>query len=383
MQRRRFAIINVIGVWLFATMPLAGQGPLVPDAGDVAESSIIQTHGFQTPLDEETDAALEELPAPISRSLRAGGGTGMGGMSGGPMGNMGGPGGGGSGRPVYLYSFFQPASNLANEPGTFQVRGEGFQFGMPVFKGPNGIWILNSRVEHEAFQTNAMLPGTSTPFPSELWNINLGLMHIHPLDNGWTAGGMVGVGSSSDQPFASIREVNANILAFLTIPNGERDAWNFSLFYAPLGQLKYPIPGVAYAWRPDDQLQVNIGIPFSLNYRPTETVSFNMSYLPLTNANATLRWTPNELWTFYGGYLTHSQGFELADRVDTAQRLFNFDQRLQTGISRSLGKGFYLDASAAYLFDRSYFLSDSFFGAADRLRIDPGAQLMLKLEWSR
>ncbi|HEY0982311.1 DUF6268 family outer membrane beta-barrel protein [Schlesneria sp.] len=379
-ERVGFSLILVCFT-LLASGPATGQTPLPPAEEDFFESPLLQMQSFETP--ESTNEELENLPPPLVRSIKTGGGgPGMGGISGSPMGGMGSPAGGG--RPVYAYSFFQPASGLGNQPGSLEARGEGFAVGVPISRSSNGIWILSTRLEHDTFRTNATLPGTTMPFPDELWNINLSLMHIHSFDNGWTFGGMVGAGSSSDRPFASIREVNANLLTFLNIPASERDAWNFSLFYSPLGQLRFPIPGVAYAWRPSDQFQMNIGIPFSLTYRPTETVSFNMSYLPLTNANATLRWTPNESWTLYGGYMTHSQGYELADRVDTRQRFFNFDQRLATGIQRSLGKGFYLDLSAAYLFDRSYFLGDSFFGSgAERLRVDPGAQVMLRLEWAR
>lgn len=279
---------------------------------------------------------------------------------------------------------FSPRATLQNQSSTLQVRGQGFALGLPVSVGPNGIWILNTRVEHNAFETDATLPGSPQPFPDELWNINLGLMHIHPLDNGWTAGGMVGIGSASNKPFASIREMNANLLAFLNIPTRERDAWNFSLFYSPLGQLAFPIPGIAYAWRPSEQFQMSIGLPFSFTYRPTDAISFNLNCLPLTNGSATVCWTPSDFWTVYGGYQTHSQGYELADRVDTQERFFDFDQRLNLGVRRTLGAGFALDCSAAYLFDRSYFRSDSFFGdGAKRLRVDPGAQLMLKLEWAR
>ncbi len=295
---------------------------------------------------------------------------------------MGGPAGDRS--PFSTYVFFQPESNLLHPSGTLQVRGEGLSLGLPVSMSPNGIWILNTRVEHNAFETNVTLPGSTQPFPAELWIINLGVMHIHPFDNGWTAGGMVGIGSASDRPFASIREVNANMLAFLNIPTQERDAWNLSLFYSPLGQLAFPIPGIAYAWRPSDRFQMNIGLPFSLNYRPTDVIAFDVSYLPLTNANATVRWTMSEVWSVYAGYQTHSQGYELADREDVQERFFDFDQRLNLGVRQALFAGFALDCSAAYLFDRSYFRGDSFFSdSAERLEVDPGAQLSLKLEWTR
>jgi hypothetical protein len=318
-----------------------------------------------------------DLPPEITSPPREKGGMGLDGLSGGMMNGPGGR------SPFSAYSFIQPESNLRNQPGTLQVRGEGMMLGIPVSIRPHGITILTTRLEHLAFDTTAALPGTIEPFPEELWNINLGVLHIHRFDSGWSAGGMVGVGSASDQPFASIREMNANLLAFLDVPTGERDAWKFSLFYSPMGQLAFPVPGIAYAWRPNERFQMNIGIPFSLNYRPTDSLAFDLSYLPLTNANATIIWKPDDLWTVYGGYQTQSQGYELANRLDKEERFFNFDQRLNLGVRRKLDAGFSLDFSAAYLFDRSYFRSDSFFGEGPELRVAPGTQLMMKLEWSR
>jgi hypothetical protein len=365
-------------MWLCVALPIFAQSHLPPLDEEQPPLPTWPEQSIEAQLQKLPDEALIRLPATPMRSFHDSAGMGMGGMGGGPMG---GPGGG---SPFSAFTFFQPQSNLQNQSGTFQVRGEGLVLGLPVSMGPNGIWILNTRVEHNAFETDATLPGSTQPFPHELWNINLGLMHIHPLDNGWTAGGMVSIGSASDRPFASIREMNANLLAFLNVPTRERDAWNFSLFYSPLGQLAFPIPGIAYLWRPNEQFQMSIGLPFSLTYRPTDTISLNLSYLPLTNASAIVCWTPSELWTVYSGYQNHSQGYELAGRADPQERLFDFDQRLNVGVRRALGAGFALDCSAAYLFDRSYFRSESFFGdVAERLRVDPGAQLMLKLQWDR
>lgn len=379
-DRVRMICLMAVFVWLCAAIPVRAQLQMQPPEEEASVGSMWQEQSIDDRLQQADDDVLD-LPSISIAPPRSAGGMEMGGMFGGPTDGFGGAGGR---SPFSAYSYFQPASSLQNQPGTFQVRGEGLSLGVPVSMGPNGIWILNTRIEHQAFATEATLPGSSQPFPDELWNINLGLMHIHPLDNGWTVGGMVGIGSASDRPFASIQEMNANVLAFLNIPARDRDAWNLSLFYSPLGQLAFPIPGAAYAWRPNEQFQMNIGLPFSLTYRPTDAITVNLSYLPLTNGNAMIRWTPNEIWTVYGGYRTLSQGYELADRIDSRERLFNFDQRLMLGLRRKLIGGFVLDGSAAYLFDRSYFRSDSFFGdRTDQLKIDSGAQLMLKLEWTR
>lgn len=370
--------LKTVCMWLCAALPLCAQLRLPPIDDELPPAPTWPEQSIEAQLEQPPGEVVVDLPATPMRSFRGGGGMGMGGIGGGPID---GPGGG---SPFSAFAFFQPKSNLQNQSDTFQVRGEGLVLGLPVSMGPNGIWILNTRVEHNAFETDATLPRSTQPFPNELWNINVGLMHIRPLDNGWTAGGIVSLGSASDQPFASIREMNANVLAFLNVPTGERDAWNFSLFYSPLGQLAFPMPGIAYAWWPNEQFQMSIGLPFSLTYRPTDAISLNLSYLPLTNASAIVCWTPSELWTVYSGYQNHSQGYELAGRADPQERLFDFDQRLNVGVRRTLGAGFTLDCSAAYLFDRSYFRSDSFFGdGAERLRVDPGAQLMLKLQWAR
>jgi len=93
-----------------------------------------------------------------------------------------------------------------------------------------------------------VLPDSGLPVPDQFWDIEVGTMHIRELADGWRAGGMLRVGSPSDQPFAALRDMTVTLLGFLTIPSGQRDAWNFSLFYSPTGQIVWPIPGVAYVF---------------------------------------------------------------------------------------------------------------------------------------
>ena len=40
------------------------------------------------------------------------------------------------------------------------------------------------------FNTNAILPNTQQPFPSDLWNVSLGTGYRHLFDNGYIAGGL-------------------------------------------------------------------------------------------------------------------------------------------------------------------------------------------------
>ena len=191
-------------------------------------------------------------------------------------------------------------------------------------------------------------------------------MHIRELANGWRAGGMLRVGSPSDRPFAALRDMTVTLLGFLTIPSGEHNAWNFSLFYSPTGQIIFPIPGVAYVWRPTPQFQANLGIPFSLDYRPTETLTITASYRPLNNVQVLVRQSLGEAWSIYGGYRTVNDTFLLADRLDDQERTYLFDQRLTLGVQRELGRGWSLDLSAAYVFDRQIFQAEKFSGEPAR-----------------
>jgi hypothetical protein len=57
---------------------------------------------------------------------------------------------------------------------------------------------------------------------------------------------------------------------------------------------------------------------------------------------------------------------------------------LTLGVQRELGRGWSLDLSAAYVFDRQIFQAEKFSGSRrDELAIDPGVAGMLQLVWTR
>lgn len=295
----------------------------------------------------------------------------------GPMGNK--------RSPFSARAYWLPSQNLGNQPGDWGQSGSQLSLAAPIYLTEGGnIWLVTGNVERMEISTSAMLPDSRLPVPDELWNLNIGMMHFRELDNGWRTGSILTVGSASDQPFAGLRDMTATAIAFLNLPTGERDAWNFSLFYSPTSQLPFPIPGVAYVWRPSDELTANIGIPFSLQYCPTENFSLAVSYMPLTNVNILAKQQLGERWSLYGGYQVTNDTYWLANRSDDHERLYLFDQRLSLGLERKLWRGFSVDFSAAYVFDRQVFQASSFSGdRRDELSIDPGVAGVLRLMWSR
>lgn len=286
--------------------------------------------------------------------------------------------------PFRFRLFGMPARDVQGQSGRFALSGEEFDLGYPLRIEDDGIWLAMAGVRRLDIHTSAVLPDSGLPVPSQLWDLEAGVMRVRDLGDGRKAGGMFRVGSPSDQPFGAFRDMTVTFLGFLTIPARERDAWSFSLFYSPTGQIIFPIPGVAYVWRPNDQLEAQLGIPFSLDYRPTETLRFTASYMPLNNVQVLLRQSLGPSWSVYGGYRTMSETFLLAERDNSRERTYLFDQRLTVGLQRELGRGWNVDLSTAYVFDRRFFQAEKFSGPRrDVLAIDPGVAGMLQFTWTR
>ncbi|MCL4204318.1 MAG: hypothetical protein KJ000_17685 [Pirellulaceae bacterium] len=277
-----------------------------------------------------------------------------------------------------------PSQDLENASGSLAMNSQEIELAYPVHIGADGIWLATGGIQRLELSTSAAFPDSGLAVPSQLWDIEVGTMHIREMASGLRAGGMFRVGSPSDQPFAAWRDLTVTVLGFLTVPSGERDAWSFSLFYSPTGQIVFPIPGIAYVWRPSPQFEANVGIPFSMEYRPTDSLTLTARYRPLNDIQVMLRQSLGEFWSIYGGYETVNETFWLADRERDRERTYIFDQRLTLGIQRKLGGQWSLDASAAYVFDRQIFLADKFSGdRRDELLIAPGVAGTIQLLWTR
>ena len=288
--------------------------------------------------------------------------------------------------PVRFAATWMPGQQVQGQATDLALGGLQANLALPVRIAPDGrwIWLATSGFEYLQIDTGAILPDSQVAVPAELWKLSVGTMHFREFDNGWKAGGLFSVGTASDQPFADLRDLTLTSLAFLDIPNGPRDAWNLSLFYSPTSQLPFPIPGAAYVWRPSERFSANIGVPFSFRYQPTDAWTLTADYRPLTAVNLRVGRALGNEWSVYARYEIVNETFWLAERTNSQDRLYLFDQRAALGIERSLPAGFKLDLNAAYVFDRSIFQAESFSDSRrDVLNISPGAAISLLLHWSR
>jgi len=293
----------------------------------------------------------------------------------------------GAAAPVSLGGFWAAPTDVVGQPATLGMNAQFARVAAPLVPPTEGapVWIGIGRFGRLELDTTAILPDSRQPVPDQLWLVETGLTHVRPLEGGGTAGGTFLFGSASDQPFAATRDLTLMAIAFWNMPaKNDRDEWNMSLFYSPTSQLPYPLPGLAYAWRPDDTFEAKLGVPASLEWRPDADWTISAAYFPLVNVNVEARRRLDAAWSFVAFYRTDTQIYFLADRVADAERFYVFDQRAAVGLERTLGGGFTLEALASWLFDRELFQGTNFTsGRTDVVEFDPGIGLSLQLLWRR
>lgn len=254
----------------------------------------------------------------------------------------------------------------------------------PIWQNSTDEFYADGRVGVETFNTNAVLPNTQQPFPSDLWNVSLGTGYRHLFDNGWTGGGAISIGSASDQPFNSIREMTISVTAFARMPSGDRNAWVFGAAMSSNSQvLPYiPIPFVAYLYNPNNNFQAMLGFPFAtVIYRPIENLTLSMSYAILTNFHTRATYRLAKSWSVFAALDFDSENYWLADRPVENQRFFYYNDRLSTGSQVVLARNALLQFSGGYVFDRFYFEGTSFTDQSfNRVRIGPGAFLEARIQ---
>lgn len=287
---------------------------------------------------------------------------------------MGGPGMGGPGYGAVWYPS-RPVSGAGPEVDLGLVR-QNLSGGVPLWRSGGGDFVvLSAGVRNSMFFTDAILPDSRQPFPSELWNVHIGTNYLHKFDNGWSGMAGINFGSASDKPFHSIHEMNLGFLSFLQIPVwNDRDAWRLFLMYSPVGNLNFPIPGVAYLWNPSDTFHASIGLPFSVMWRPAEDLTINLSYLPLLTVNARATYRVVDKVFIFGGFESLEEAYLLADRENLSDRFLGYEKRVIGGIRWDVWQHAALEMNAGYAFDRFYGVGKNQIGDLhDQVDIAPGA----------
>jgi hypothetical protein len=278
------------------------------------------------------------------------------------------------------FSWF-PSEPVRYQPTNLEYIRQDFAISAPVWQNERNEWSISANVRAEEFHTGAILPNTLQPFPDQLVDVRFGTAFRHQFDNDWIAGIGGNFGSASNEPFHSVNELAGGVNAFLRIPQGERNAWLFTINYSTNSQINIPIPGVAYLWVPSDRFQAVIGFPFaSVNYRPTDDLTLSLSYALLTtvHARATYRILPS--LRAYAAFDVDNENYFRVGREDDRDRFFYYENRASLGLLYTLGPRTNLDLSGGYAFDRRYFEGQSQSDSGNnRVEVENGPYMALKL----
>ena len=258
------------------------------------------------------------------------------------------------------------------ELGLIEHRGSVF---LPLFQDATDEIALGGSVRFQDLDTHAILPDSFEPFPDRLWDVRITPSYRHRFDNGWTAGGLVSVGSASDKPFHSWDELVVRANAFLRIPHGERNAWFFTLNYANHGGEGYfeniPLPGIAYMYSPSDRFTAVIGAPFSsIQAELIDKLTAQIVYTPVRSIRARLIWNPFRPLRIWAGFDWDHDFYLRAGRGDEDDKLFYYEKRLHGGIRFDL-RHVGVELSGGWAFDRFYFEGESYRDRREN-RVDVG-----------
>jgi len=279
--------------------------------------------------------------------------------------------------------FEEPVRGQATE---FSLVQQDFWTSAEVWRdGNNQVWV-HGGLRYQDIHTEAILPDTSQPFPEHLWNVIGGATYRHLFDEGSMIGGSLSIGSASDQPFHSSRELVGSLTAFYRLALEGRDSWLFFLSYNNNRDYanSVPIPGIEYLYNPSREFHAMVGFPMeSLDWKPTEDLAFRLSYSIIHNIHALIAYRLAEPVQLYTGFDWNTQSYLLVNRPDSKDRFYYDEKRVKSGVKLTLIHGLVLDLSGGYAFDRSYresprHLRDAF----DRVDIASGLYALASIDFS-
>jgi len=252
---------------------------------------------------------------------------------------------------------YYPTERVREQGTTLRILEERFGLSFPLWQNSSDELSFTGSARFQDLDTQAVLPVTDVSLPGDLWEIKFGPTYRHKFDNGWIAGANLTVGSASDKPFHSVDEVTVRGTGFLRVPQGERNAWFFTLNYSNYSEYfsGTPVPGIDYVYSPSERFTLVVGFPFtSVEWKPFERLTLQATYVPVRTVKAKATYEVFRPLRVYASFDWDDDWYLRADRERTSHRLFYYEKRLMGGIRFDL-KHVGFEVSGGYAFDRFYF----------------------------
>jgi hypothetical protein len=262
------------------------------------------------------------------------------------------------GRGDYRVTFYSE-ERVKEQNTRLDLTQHNFTLVTPLYQDSTREWAVSARLRYQNYDTGARLPDSGQRLPEELYDARAGLSYRHKLENLWTLGGSLTVGSASDKPFDSEDELFVHAAALLRVPSGERNAWLVSLTYASDVEIVHvrhiPIPGVAYLYSPSDVFRAVLGFPFtSVEYKPFKPLTLEASYFPVRTVRARATYVILPPLRVFLGFDADHDNYYLSGRGDKEDQLFYYEKRLTGGMRFDL-RHIGIEFTGGYVFDRFYF----------------------------
>lgn len=245
----------------------------------------------------------------------------------------------------------------------FRISGYEFHLMTPLRQDPNSELALVAGYTHLNFSTAARLTDAGVSLPDDFSNPYFGGFYRKNLDDGEMFGIHTTMGSPSDKPFDSSREIALNASAFYRVPDTGTNAWYYFLNYSNTRDFlnNVPIPGIAYFKFHNRRLQTMLGAPLcNIRWTPTEKFSTQATYILFRTFHAKATYELSETLDLYTAFDWQNQSFLRAGRDDRDDRLVYNEKQIKAGLACTLSPNLTLDLSAGYAFDRFIYEADEY-----------------------
>lgn len=242
---------------------------------------------------------------------------------------------------------------------SLQLRKHHLDFRVPLNRLSDKRWQFFQETKLEQTETNARF-ANGTGVPRNLWQAHFGLTHIRELEEGNTFAGSFSIGSASNALFSQLKDTIVQSTLIYKTPTSDDAGWvyllNFSTGRSFLNY--YPLPGIAYYFRPADSLRLTVGLPFFLLFwTPFEKTVVNLTYFPLMSGQFKFSYFLFGPAHIYAQTKTNSENYLLKDRPSSKDRLFREEINSTVGINMPLERNILADLHGGYSWERKYFIA--------------------------
>lgn len=244
---------------------------------------------------------------------------------------------------------------------------------------------VEGNVELDQTKTTAVFPDSRNALPKQLWNVSLSGNYRKPLEGERSIGASLGVGSPSDKPFRTMREVSLSANFTYRFPAGKaKDQWLVLVNESNTrGFLPWiPIPGVGYLFDRSDSWKLFVGAPvLGFFWRPGGKWFMSGFYFPVQSGQVEISYYLFGPARAYFGFRSGQDVFLRAGRDDKRDRLFAVERDLHLGFTMPLNAYLLMDLGARYTFKRGYYEGKGFGDrkTGRRLDVESASSFGLKL----